>query len=121
MSLIEVKRKTDEKKPTRYYSKRQEKKVAKTLGGKTQPNSGATPFQKGDLTLDSWLIECKTCTKQQESFSIKKEWLDKNSKEALFVGKPANALAFNFGPDQNNYYIIDEELFMFLVEAFERK
>ena len=32
-------------KPTRYYSKQQEKKVAKQLGGKRQANSGATPFQ----------------------------------------------------------------------------
>lgn len=31
-------------KPTRYYSKRQEKKVAKVVEGKRQPNSGATPF-----------------------------------------------------------------------------
>lgn len=30
--------------PTRYYSKQQEKKVAKAVEGKRQPNSGATPF-----------------------------------------------------------------------------
>ena len=41
-----------EKKPTRYYSKKQEDQVAKSLGGKTTKNSGATLFQKGDLTLD---------------------------------------------------------------------
>jgi len=119
MSLIKVKRKTDEKKPTRFYSNKQERKVAKTLGGKQQPNSGATPFQKGDLKTDNFLIECKTVTKDKESFSIKKEWLEKNAREALFVGKPANALAFNFGPDQPNYYIIDEELFQLLLDNFE--
>lgn len=118
MSLIEVKRKSDEKKPTRFYSNKQEKKLAKNLNGKQQPNSGATPFQKGDVTLDNWLIECKTCTKDKDSFSIKKEWLEKNMKEALFIGKPANALAFNFGPGQKNYYIIDDEMFEFLVEMF---
>lgn len=31
-------------KPTRYYSKRQEQRVAKAVGGKRQPNSGAIPF-----------------------------------------------------------------------------
>lgn len=118
MSLIEVKRKSDEKKPTRFYSNKQEKKLAKNLNGKQQPNSGATPFAKGDVTLDNWLIECKTCTKDKDSFSIKKEWLEKNMKEALFIGKPANALAFNFGPGQKNYYIIDDEMFEFLVEMF---
>lgn len=30
--------------PTRYYSKSQEKRVARQLDGKRQPNSGATPF-----------------------------------------------------------------------------
>ena len=42
-------------KPTRYYSKQQEKKVAKCVGGKRQPNSGATPF----FRLTVLLIECK--------------------------------------------------------------
>lgn len=30
--------------PTRYYSKKQENKVAKSLGGRRQANSGATAF-----------------------------------------------------------------------------
>lgn len=30
---------------TRHYSKQQEKKVAKAVGGKRTANSGATPFQ----------------------------------------------------------------------------
>lgn len=32
-------------KPTRFYSKRQETKVAKVVGGKRTANSGATAFQ----------------------------------------------------------------------------
>lgn len=32
-------------KPTRYYSKQQENKVAKRLNGKRTANSGATAFQ----------------------------------------------------------------------------
>ena len=35
-------------KPTRYYSSRQEKQIAKAVGGKTVKNSGATLFDKGD-------------------------------------------------------------------------
>lgn len=31
--------------PTRFFSKSQERRVAKQLGGKRQANSGATPFQ----------------------------------------------------------------------------
>lgn len=32
------------KNSTRYYSNRQEKQVAKSIGGKQTPNSGATKF-----------------------------------------------------------------------------
>ena len=121
MSLVKIAQRTKEgeSKPTRYYSARQEKQVAKTLGGTRTKNSGATMFQKGDLTTDDWLIECKTKMSSSESMSIKKEWLEKNLKESLFMGKKYNALAFNFGPDESNYYIIDEQLFQCLVELLK--
>lgn len=108
---------TDKIKPTRAYSKSQENKIATTFGGSRTPNSGATQFKKGDVSLDKWLIEAKTKTTASESISIKKEWLEKNEKEALFMGKPNSALAFNFGPNEENYYIISEYLFEILVNA----
>ena len=121
MSLVKIAQRTKEgeSKPTRYYSTKQEKQVAKTLGGTRTKNSGATMFQKGDLTTDDWLIECKTKMSPSESMSIKKEWLEKNLKESLFMGKKYNALAFNFGPDESNYYIIDEQTFQCLVELLK--
>ena len=64
--------------PTRWYSNKQEQKVAKTIGGKQTANSGATKWSKGDVRTDDFLIECKTCEKEKKSFSIKKEWLEKN-------------------------------------------
>ena len=106
----------DNKKPTRYYSSKQEKEVAKELGGKTTLNSGATSWQKGDIIVDNWMIECKTCTTDKLSFAIKKGWLEKNLQESLFMGKPYTALAFNFGPGQENYYIIDEPTFKEFLE-----
>ena len=105
--------------PTRFYSSRQEKKVAKAVGGKQVSNSGATAFNKGDVTSDNFLIECKTCVEDKKSFSIKKDWLDKNKEEAFEMGKAYSALAFNFGPDSENYYVIDERLFKRLKEAVE--
>ena len=33
--------------PTRWHSKRQEKRIAKAVGGKTTPNSGAGLWSKG--------------------------------------------------------------------------
>ena len=97
--------------PTRFYSNRQEKAVAKELGGRKTPNSGATPWVKGDITTEQWLIECKTATKEQSSFSIKKEWLEKNKEEAFASGKPYNALCFDFGDNGNRYYVLDEKTF----------
>ena len=123
MALIETvdRNKSGEKKQTRYYSSKQEKAVAKKFDGKQTKNSGATLFDKGDVTLDKWLIECKTKTSISESISVKKEWLEKNNKEAIFEGKDYSALAFNFGPDEKNYYIIDEYLFKELVDYINNK
>ena len=104
--------------PTRYYSKKQEEAVAKAIGGKRTPNSGATDFGgKSDVDVENLFnIECKTKTSNSESISIKKEWLLKNKREATFDGNPYSAIAFNFGPDSNNYYIIEEYLFLELIE-----
>ena len=107
-------------KPTRYYSKRQEKKVAKATGGKRQANSGATAFQKGDIITDQFLIECKTKTKDCSSFTIKEDWLLKNEEEAFAMGKNNSALCFDFGPSASKrYYVISERLFSYLQNYIE--
>lgn len=120
MPLINITQRVKEgqKKPTRYYSSKQEKKVAQDVGGQTTISSGSTPFSKGDaMTNDNlYLIECKTKTKDSEQFTIHKEWLEKNEREALFMGKKSSVLAFNFGPNQKNYYIIDENDFLEFIE-----
>lgn len=95
---------------TRKYSSKQERKIAKSFNGKVVANSGATAFNKGDVCLDNFLIECKTCIKEKQSFAIKKEWLVKNEEEAFAMNKQYHALAFNYG-DDDNYYIIDERTF----------
>ncbi len=104
--------------PTRHFSKMQEDAVAKATGGRRTPNSGATDFGgKSDVDIANLFnIECKTKTSNSESISIKKEWIHKNKREALFDGNPYTAIAFNFGPDSENYYIIDEYLFLELVD-----
>lgn len=101
------------KSSTRYFSNKQEKAVAKAVGGKKSANSGATRFEKGDVYTDNWLIECKTKTTPSESISIKKSWLEKNEEEAFSMQKEHSALAFNFGDLHfpENYYIISETEF----------
>ena len=123
MALLDTAKrdKGNEKLPTRYYSNKQEKAIAKKLSGKQTANSGATKFEKSDVLLEKFALECKTKVTPSKSISIQKEWLTKNDSESLFMGKPYSALAFNFGPDEKNYYIIDEYLFEFLVEALNRE
>lgn len=105
--------------PTRFYSNRQEKAVAKKLGGRQVANSGATAFSKGDVRTDEWLIECKTVTTEKQSFSIKKAWLSKNREEAFAMKKSYNALCFDFG-DADRYYVVDERTFIKMKEALEQ-
>ena len=56
MGCIKVaeRHKEGEKKPTRYYSDKQEKSVVKSLKGKQTKNSGATAFEKGDVLSDDF-------------------------------------------------------------------
>ena len=106
---------------TRFYSHKQETAVAKALGGTICPNSGAGRYNKSDVQVKdaSLSIECKTCIKDQTSFSIKKEWIDKHRAEAFAMRLQNDCIAFNFGPDQPNYYVIDENLMKQLVEYLE--
>lgn len=107
------------KKPTRFYSNRQEKAIAKSVKGFKVVNSGATKFSKGDVVSKDWLIECKTVTTERDSFSIKREWLEKNREEAFAMNKNYSALAFDYG-DGSNWYVIDEKTFVRMKELFEQ-
>lgn len=107
---------------TRKYSKAQEKSVAKAINGRTQINSGATPFYKGDVKNEYFLVECKTCIEPKKSFAIKQEWLTTIKREA-FEDRKLPALAFNFG-DNVNYYILTErdfKLFNVLLKGEENE
>lgn len=109
---------TYNKKATRYYSGRQEKRIAKAVGGKVVPNSGAITFGAGDVGTDTWLFEAKTKTSESQAFSIKKEWLLKNREEMFAMGKSYNALVFDFG-DGNNYYVLDEKTFLMMKDLLD--
>lgn len=121
---VAVRQKEGEKIPTRTFSSKQEKDVAKAVGGNQTKNSGATPWQKGDVLTsgeESFLIEAKTKTSSSDSISIKKDWFLKNKQEAVFMGKKHTAIVFNFGPDEENHYIIDEYLFQELLEHLKER
>ena len=102
-------------KPTRFYSDRQEKAVAKVIKGKKQANSGAGAWQKGDVQNDNFLVECKTTINPKKSFSIKQEWLETLAEEAIGMRKQGYALCFEFNnADNMRYYVIPERLFLLL-------
>jgi hypothetical protein len=107
-------------KPTRFYSSKQEKRIAKAVNGQRVVNSGATAFSKGDVRTDDWLFAAKTKTSESQSFSIKKEWLLKNKEEMFAMGKSYNALVFDFG-DGNNYYVLDEKTFLQMKELLDEQ
>ena len=99
--------------PTRYFSDKQEKHIAKVTGGKVQSNSGGTKFGGGDVHTDKFLIEAKTSTKEQTSFTIKKEWITKMREQAYEQGKEESVLAFRFDPDKgNDFYVLNERQFL---------
>lgn len=114
-----------EKQSTRFYSSKQEKEVAKAVGGKQTKNSGATLFGgKSDVSVGKISLECKTKTTNSDSITIKREWFDKLVRERLQDGNNYSVLVFNFGPDKpynENHYIIDEYLFKLLLEYLENE
>lgn len=108
---------------TRYYSDAHEKSVCKALRAYQTPNSGACKFKKGDVINHNadLLIECKTCMKEKESFSVKREWFEKNKNEAFSMRITNQAVCFNYGPDTPNYYVINERLMKYLVDKLEEE
>lgn len=65
--------------------RKNEKQTSRRLNAKLTPGSGATATFKGDMTFNNYLVECKAT--ENNSLSLKLEWLGKISREALEVGK----------------------------------
>lgn len=108
-------------KTTREASSKQEKCIAKVIGGKRTPNSGATKFDKGDIVAGDWLVEAKTCMQPKKSFSIKKDWLIKLKEEQYATSKMFSSLCFDFGDEKERYYILDEQTFKYILDILETK
>jgi hypothetical protein len=66
-------------------SRKQEEKLAQK--GFLTPASGATPFLKGDVSFEDYLVEAKRTDKK--SMTIQEEWLQKIFEEAVSTGKIA--------------------------------
>ena len=107
---------------TRDYSDKQEKHIALITGGKVQCNSGGTKFGGGDVHTEKFFIEAKTPTKEQTSFTIKVEWLNKMDEQRFEQGKEEAVLAFRFNPEANiDWYILNEKQFLEYLEWKENQ
>lgn len=109
------------KNSTRYFSSQQEEYISKLLNARQVSNSGAARFCAGDVATDDWLIECKTSMSPKQSFSIKKDWLDKNKLEQQMTQKPYSCLVFQFEPQGTNYFVVDEHLFKKMFDRYNTK
>lgn len=98
-------------------SNRQEKNVAKVLGGHKTANSGATAFSKGDVIVKNCIIECKTKTKEVDSFTVQKAWIKELNEEKISMGKALSALAISFDCGKSSYYVIDEKAMKLLLSV----
>lgn len=97
--------------------------VAKKLGMKPTARSGATLVGgKGDAQDSLSLLECKTYMKEQESMTVKKEWLTKMQKERFEDRKELAFLVQNFGGpiSQDNYVVIDLDSFAKMYLAYKK-
>lgn len=83
----DVERATTAGMPSRTRSVASERRIAKALGGRTQPNSGAVSRAsgKGDVRTAEYLIEAKETDKP--SFSVNLRLLGKITDEARGMGR----------------------------------
>lgn len=92
-----------------------EKRLAKRVGGRQTPASGAMVGAKGDVMLSSMLVEAKSSTR--DSLGLKLDWLAKIAGEARNAGKtPALAVTFVTGdgrPRPNGAWVmLPESVFL---------
>jgi len=108
-SCIAYKKKSD--KPTtnniKKKSIKQEKRLAKDLGAKRTPKSGAIATSPSDMIKGNYIIESKAT--KGKSISVKEEWLSTLKYSPIHLGKiPTLILEF---PEKQRYVVISEKDF----------
>ena len=103
---------------TRDKSFQQERRIANAMGGKQVIGSGSTPFLKGDVIVDSLLIEAKTKMEPRKSITVQKAWIEKAKAQAIATKKGDYAVAISFG-DNKDYYVIEDTLMRDLYQSRE--
>ena len=111
------------KKTTVDKSSEQESYVAKYLDAWRTPRSGGGLSRKGDVYDEYSLFECKTYMERRESFTVKKEWLEKLDRERSEDRKALGILVINFGGNGNedNHVVMKLEDFEALYNDYKHR
>lgn len=115
---------------TKKFSNMQEKRIAKKLGGKTQPASGALPIAslKSDVKVtnsEDWkvLVSAKTSMVKnyqagKRSFTLKKEWLEEVKHQAFEGGYDFGVVSISFD-NRKDFYIVEDVDFENMLKALK--
>lgn len=110
------------KRDSGHHGRVAEKKLAKRVGGREQPGSGALAGAKGDVKVEAkidLLLENKSTN--GASFTMRQDWLHKVYQEALEQTR-APALSFQFTNDagvsekKDRWVCVPEHIFQELME-----
>jgi len=91
-------------------SRRQERAVADSLRGRTQPASGADPTRKGDVRNKNFLVECKRTDKG--AISVKASWVRKICNQAA-RDKREPLIVLDIGDER--VYLLPQTTFEFYI------
>lgn len=87
---------------SKWFSEQQENYIARLFGGVRSPSSGGADTDRGDVRLQSTLIECKhtgSFLKPAKSISVKLSDLEKLADEAWSEGKDFALALRLYAPD----------------------
>lgn len=111
------------KNTTKYLSNKQEKQVAKDIGGKTVIASGSLWGMKSDARSDKYLIECKTT--QKESYRLTASTWEKVTHEAINDGLRVPVMCIEVAGVKkavfSYYMLMDSALFKDLTDPLDFK
>lgn len=99
----------------RKQSDKQEKRVAKNVGGRTTIASGQTPIDKGDVRSEDVRVECKYTDKK--SYTLKADDLVKVASQA--TGEQIPLFYIEFRASGEAYYVVPEAWFLQLLETYQ--
>jgi hypothetical protein len=92
---------------------KQEKRLAKDLGAKRTPMSGAKDTSPADMLLGNYVIESKATNK--DSIVLHKEWLDQLKQSPINFGK-IPTLVLDFTNTSDRYIVLDEADFKKIIK-----